>query len=326
MRTRTYPQRPDTHTTANTDARGAKRRALRAAAVVGALGAASLVGTAAATSASAASTTAAFTNTAAGITGWTQVTHYLEGTLGAGEGVTTVYPPGGSSSVLYRGVSSIPAGVAAEGWSHIGDPDSTQGYIFDDFQSGASSPTSKMFRVTTPSGSSYEYVHQLVSGEEYNNSWDTVSPDTQWMLAGEWDTMSHFQIYPTPVLNHQTSATGGSLSLSGYVQLDHQVNDVQSCDFVNATKLICASDDNSQTLFPEQKPLLEVDLAHAVTGGDVAGHVVDLGPIPQTNSICSGTFESEGVDYDVNTGILRVEIIQPSICAIVTTVYEYKAS
>ena len=54
--------------------------------------------------------------------------------------------------------------------------------------------------------------------------------------------------------------------------------------------------------------------------------MIDLGSIPQTNSICSGTFESEGVDYDPASGILRVEIIQPSVCEVATTVFEYKAS
>ena len=263
---------------------------------------------------------------ATGIAGWTQVTHYLESSLSADEGVATVNPPGGSAYELYRGVASVPLGVLAEGWNHVGDPDSANGYIFDAFQSGASSPTSKMFRVTTPSGSIYEYTHDLVSGEQYNNSFDAVSPDAQWMVAGEWGTMSHLQIYPTPILNPQTPATGGSLALSGYIQLDHQVNDVQGCDFVSATKLICASDDSSQSLFPDAKPLLEVDLPNALGGGDVTGHVTDLGPIPQTNSICSGSFESEGVDYDPASGILRVEIIQPGVCAVATTVYEYKAS
>ncbi len=68
-----------------------------------------------------------------------------------------------------------------------------------------------------------------------------------------------------------------------------------------------------------------MDLSAAVTGGDVTGHVTDLGPIPQTNSICSGTFEVEGVDYDTTTGILRVEVVQPGICVVATTVYEYQA-
>ncbi|HXR71443.1 hypothetical protein [Actinocrinis sp.] len=264
--------------------------------------------------------------TVAAVSGWTQVTHYLESSLSADEGVATVNPPGGSAYQLFRGVASVPISVLMEGYNHVGDPDSVNGYIFDAFQSGASAPSSKMFRVTTPSGSTYEYTHSLVSGEQYNNSFDAVSPDTQWMVAGEWGTMSHLQVYPTPILNPQTPATGGSLALSGYIQLDHPVNDIQGCDFVTATKLICASDDGSQSLFPDQKPLLEVDLSHALSSGDVAGHVTDLGPIPQTNSICSGSFESEGVDYDPASAILRVEIIQPSVCAAATTVYEYKAS
>jgi hypothetical protein len=260
-----------------------------------------------------------------GITGWTQVTHYLENSLTAGQGAATVDPPGAASYQLYRGDASIPLGVRIAGWNHVGDPDSSAGYIFDAYQSGSSSPTSKMFRVTTPSGSAYEYTHTLLPGEEYNNSFVAVSPDTQWMIAGEWDTMSHLQIYPTPILNPQTAPNGGSLALSGYIQLDHQVADVQGCDFVTATELICSSDDSSQSLFPDPKPLLEIDLAHAPAGGDVAGHVTDLGPIPQANSICSGSFEAEGLDYDPATGILRVEIVQPGICVVATTVYEYKA-
>jgi len=260
------------------------------------------------------------------VTGWTEVTHYLESSLTAGEGVATVNPPGGSSYVLYRGPGSISLADQIAGWSHVGDPDSYQGYIFDAYQSGASSPTSKMFRVTTPSGSVYEYTHALVSGEQYNNSFDALTPDGQWMVAGEWGTMTHLQVYPTPILNAQTSATGGSLALSGYIQLDHQVNDVQGCDFVTATKLICASDDSSGSIFSNAKPLLEVDLSSSLTGGDVTGHVTDLGSIPQANSICSGTFEAEGVDYDPASGILRVEVVQPSICVVATTVYEYKAS
>ena len=120
--------------------------------------------------------------------------------------------------------------------------------------------------------------------------------------------MSHLQIYPTPLLNHGTSSHGGSLRLGGYIKLDHMVNDVQGCDFVTSVKLICASDDDSRTLFRNEKPLVEVDLATSLQDGSVTGHVVDLGSIPQESS-CSGTFEAEGIDYDVSTGILRVEII-----------------
>jgi hypothetical protein len=180
-----------------------------------------------------------------------------------------------------------------------------------------------MFLVTTPSGATFEYVHTLVPGELYNNSFAAVSPDTQWMIAGEWETMSHLQIYPTPLLNHRTPSAGGSLPLAGYIELDHKVNDIQGCDFVTPVRLICASDDDTRTLFPVEKPLLEIDLSRSLHGTSVKGHVVDLGPIPQ-ESTCSGTFEAEGVDFDPSTGILRVEVIQPGSCILHTTVYEYR--
>jgi hypothetical protein len=257
-----------------------------------------------------------------GIAGWTAVGSYDENTLFAGEGVATVFEPRQSTYELYRGSFSVPSNLAAQGWTHIGDPDSLRGYIFDAYQ-GPSSGSSKMFLVTTPSGNSFEYVHTLVSGELYNNSFATISPDAQWMVAGEWGTMSHLQIYPTPLLNHQTPPDGGSLQLAGYIGLDHEVNDIQGCDFVTPVRLICASDDNSRTLFPNEKPLLEVDLPSSLHGVSVTGHVVDLGSIPQVSS-CSGTFEAEGVDFDASTGILRVEIIQPGGCILTTTVYEYK--
>ena len=257
------------------------------------------------------------------ISGWTQTGSYLESTLNAGEGVATVDPPGGTPYELYRGTTSIPLSLAVAGWTHVGDPDSADGYIFDAYQNSSSSAGEKMFLVTTPSGATYQYVHTLVSGELYNNSFAALSPDTQWMVSGEWGTMDHLQVYPTPLLNAQTSATGGSLDLAGYIELDHPVNDIQGCSFITSTKLICASDDSSESLFSNAKPLLEVDLSAALSGGDVTGHVVDLGSIPQS-SICSGTFEAEGTDYDPATGILRVEIIQPSVCEVVTSVLEFQ--
>jgi hypothetical protein len=293
-----------------------------------------LVGLAAVPAAAAQAATTATTSHAAaktaplastGISGWTETDASLEGTLGAGEGVATVDPLGGSPYILYRGISSIPVGLAAAGWTHVGDPDSADGYIIDAYQNTNASSNEKMFLVTTPSGTTYQYVHTLVSGELYNNSFDAISPDTQWMVSGEWGTMSHLQIYPTPLLNPTTSQVGGTLDLAGYIQLDHQVNDVQGCDFVTATKLLCASDDSTETLFSNDKPLLEVDLTAPLNGTTVTGHVVDLGSIPE-ESICSGTFEDEGVDYDPSTGILRLEMIQPSVCEVVTTVYEYKQS
>jgi len=256
-----------------------------------------------------------------GIAHWRQVGSYDESSLDASEGVATVVPPGGAGYLVYRGIGSVPANLAAEGWGHIGDPDSADGYIIDAYQ-GPGSGHSKMFLVTTPSGTTLQYVHTLVPGEEYNNSFDTIAPGTQWMVSGEWDTMSHLQIYPTPSLNHRTPAAGGQLPLAGYIQLDHKVSYIQGCDFTSGTTLLCASDDDSRTLFSNQKPLLEVVLPHALNGTTVTGHVIDLGSIPQ-ESACSGTFEAEGVDYAVASGTFRVEIIQPGSCILHTTVYEY---
>ncbi|HEY5108245.1 MAG TPA: hypothetical protein VII96_01405 [Acidimicrobiales bacterium] len=256
-----------------------------------------------------------------GIANWREIGSYDESSLTASEGLTTVVPPGAASYLLYRGLTSVPADLAAEGWGHIGDPDSTRGYIVDAYQ-GPSSGHSKMYLVTTPSGTTVQYTHALVAGEEYNNSFDTVAPGAQWMVSGEWDTMSHLQIYPTPYLDHRTSPRGGQLPLVGYIRLDHKVSYVQGCDFTSTTTLICASDDSSRTLFSNQKPLLEVVLPRALSGRTLTGHVVDLGSIPQ-RSTCTGTPEAEGVDYDVASGTLRVEIIQPGSCILHTTVYEY---
>ncbi len=256
------------------------------------------------------------------ISGWSAVGSYDENTLFAGEGVATVIGPRHRPYELYRGIESIPNKLKAQDWDHIGDPDSLRGYVFDAYQ-GPSSRRSKMFLVTTQSGKSLEYVHPLLPGELYNNSFIAVSPDTQWMVAGEWGTMGHLQIYPTPLLNHESPSHGGSLRLAGYIRLSHKVNDIQGCDFVTPVRLICASDDDSRTLFPNEKPLVEIDLSKALHGVSEKGYVADLGSIPQKSS-CSGTFEAEGVDYDPATGILRVEIIQPGSCILRTTIYEYK--
>jgi len=256
-----------------------------------------------------------------GLAHWRAVGSYDQSSLTASEGLATVNPPGGASYLLYRGLASVPANLAAEGWGHIGDPDAAGGYIVDAYQ-GPSSGRSKLFLVTTPPGATVQYTHSLVAGEEYNNSFDAIAPGSQWMVSGEWDTMSHLQVYPTPYLNRRTSPQGGDLPLAGYIRLDHKVSYIQGCDFTSPTTLICASDDDGQTLFSNQKPLLEVVLKHALTGTTVTGHVIDLGSIPR-RSTCSGGFEAEGVDYSVASATLRVEIIQPGSCILHTTVYEF---
>jgi hypothetical protein len=262
---------------------------------------------------------------AATLAGWTQTAHTTEFTPSANEGIATVHPPTGSPYEYIVGTLSVPADLAAANWGHIGDPDSSQGYIFDDFQYTGSNPTAKLFRVTTPGGQHYDYTHTLVPGEEMNNSWVAVSPDSQWMVNGEWDTMTRFLVFPTPILNPSTPQTGGNLNLAFQLNLDHPVRDVQGCTFADATTLLCSADDPNTDLFPTPKQLIEVTLPNALNGQNVTGHVTSLGELP-LNSWCSGTFEVEGDDYDATTGDLRVLIVEPGVCAVVTDLYTFHRS
>jgi hypothetical protein len=262
-----------------------------------------------------------FAPAATAATGWTQLSETAEFTPTHNEGVATVTPPGGTPYQRYTGTLSVPPELVAN-WGHIGDPDSVNGYVFDDFQYTAANPASKLFRVTTPSGAHYDYTHTLVPVEEYNNSWVAVSPDTRWMVNGEWDTMNRFLIFPTPLLNSATPPAGGTLDLAAYLQLDHPVRDVQGCTFFSATRLLCSSDDPGTDLFPTSKQLLQIDLPHPLDGSDVTGHVTSLGQLP-LSSACTGTYEVEGDDYDPATGQLRVLIVQPGVCAVVTELYTF---
>ncbi|MEU6477215.1 hypothetical protein ABZ858_10055 [Streptomyces sp. NPDC047017] len=225
-------------------------------------------------------------------------------------------------SLLYRGLASTPLDLRIKGWNHVGDPDSAQGYVFDAYQ-GADDANSKMFAVTTPGGRRYEYVHPLDAGEKVNNSFAAVSPDSQWLVSGEWGDQNRLQVFPAPLLNPSTPPAGGTLPQAPQITLDKPVRDIQGCDFVNDTRLLCASDDGSKTLFPEDRPLLQVDLPHALDGGPVTGHVTSLFALPQ-RSLCSGTFETEGVDYDAARGVLRAEVVPPGVCKVATTVYSYR--
>jgi hypothetical protein len=243
--------------------------------------------------------------------GWTKSGSSVVNSLTGGEGIATL----ADGSLLTRGLGSVPLRLRAAGWNHVGDPDIVNGYVFDAYQ-GGDSATSKMFEVTTPSGQAYDYTHPLDSGELLNNSFATVSPDAQWLVAGEWGTMNRLQVFPAPLTNPATPATGGSLAQAGQITLDRGVEDVQGCDFVSATRLVCASDDAA-------KDVLQVDLPHPLDGTAVTGQVSTLFQVPQT-SICSGTYESEGIDYDANAKVLRVEIVPPSVCEVTTTVYSYR--
>ncbi|MFH8773955.1 hypothetical protein [Streptomyces sp. NPDC017958] len=249
---------------------------------------------------------------------WAQAGTSYTDTLGGGQGLASR----ADGSLLHRGLLDIPLDLRIKGWNHVGDPDIVRGYVFDAYQ-GADTATSKMYAVTTPSGKRYDYVHRLDPGEKVNNSFATVSPDGQWLVSGEWGDQNRLQVFPAPLLNPATPTTGGSLAQAGQISLDKPVRDIQGCDFVTATRLVCASDDASGALFPQSRPLLQVDLPHPLDGKPVTGRVTSLFGLEQ-KSVCTGTFEAEGVDYDPGSGTLRAEVIPPGVCAVATTVYAYR--
>lgn len=249
--------------------------------------------------------------------GWAAQDSYQVNTLGQGQGLATVYRSDGSKYIWYTGETSIPSATRQAGWDHVGDPDSVQGYVVEPYQ--RSSGGSKMYRVWTPTHVAYDYVHALVSGEALNNSFAAITPDGQWLVSGEWGTMSRFIVHPMPMLNPRAPGPGGNLAWTATIRLNRPVRDVQGCTFVSAVRLICSSDDPDGTLFGIVKPLLRVDLAAQLSGSDVTGYVTALQQVPMS-SWCSGSHEVEGIDYDRGSGDLRVQAVQPGLCIGSTTV------
>ncbi len=252
---------------------------------------------------------------------WQQVDQSSRLTITSGQGPASI-TTGGHTTIVYRGNGSIPPRLYLQGWRHVGDPGGHDGYLFDAYQ-GAANARAKLYEVTTPGGSHLDYVHPLAPGEAMNNSFAAVSPDGQWMVSGEWGTMSRLLVFPAPLLNPE-AATPGVLAQVGTIALDHPMRNVQGCDFVAAARLVCSTDDPGTDLYPTPRQLLQVDLpAGGLTGRPAtAATVSSLGALPM-QSACAGTFETEGIDY-APTGELRVEVIPPEPCSAYTTVYVYR--
>ncbi|MEU5112670.1 hypothetical protein AB0G64_14330 [Streptomyces longwoodensis] len=243
---------------------------------------------------------------------WTEVGSDRADPLTESQGLASVEVPAGSPN-RYTGIGTVPLGLSMRGWNHVGDPDASyNGYYVEPYQ--RDSGASKMFRVQAPGGAWSEYVHALSPGEALNNSWVAVSPDGQWMLTGEWGTMTRLLVLPTPGVNASTSPSA-NLPQASTVHLDHAVRDVQGCDFSGPTTLLCSSDDPEGSLFGMTKPLLQIDLSAQPGSSDVSGHVTALRQLP-LRSGCSGSFEAEGVDYDRRTGTLRVIVVSPGFCVL----------
>ena len=239
---------------------------------------------------------------------WRTVGSDVARALDESQGLAVVERPSGTV-VKYTGIGTIPSSVSSRGWNHVGDPGAGRGYYVEPYQ--RDDRGAKLFRVQAPDGTWSEYQHALESWEANNNSFAAVSPDGQWMVAGEWGTMSRLLVHPMPGIAFTTPAA--NLPYASAVRLDRPVRDVQGCDFVSATRLLCSSDDPEGSLFGTTKPLLQVDLAAPVGSADVVGTVTSLGQLPLVSG-CSGSFEVEGIDYDERDGTLRVVVMSPSIC------------
>lgn len=244
---------------------------------------------------------------------WNEVGSDRADPLTESQGLASVEVPANSPN-RYTGIGTIPVGVSSRGWNHVGDPDtSSDGHYIEPYQSD--SGTSKMFRVQAPGGAWSEYVHALGAGEAPNNSFVAVTPGGSWMVSGEYGTMDRLLVFPTPGVN-PAGSPGANLPQVSTVHLDHGVRDVQGCDFVTSTRLLCSSDDPAGTLFGITKPLLQIDLTAEPNGtADVTGHVTALRQLPLRSS-CSGTFEAEGIDYDRRTATLRVIVVSPGFCVL----------
>jgi hypothetical protein len=244
------------------------------------------------------------------VTGWSEVGRDQARALDESQGLATIVRPSGTT-IRYTGISTIPADLNSQGWSHVGDPGSAQGWYVEPYQ--RDDRGAKLFRVQAPDGSWKNFKHNLESWEANNNSFAAVSPDARWLVAGEWGTMDRLLVHPMPGVVATDPAQ--NLPYASAIRLDHPVRDVQGCDFQTATRLLCASDDPDGSLFGTTKPLLQVDLTGPLSGSDVTGHVTSLGQLP-LRSGCSGNFEVEGIDFDERDATLRVIVMSPSICIV----------
>ena len=238
------------------------------------------------------------------------------------QGLASTAGTADAGGIVYRGGLSIPAGLLAAGWSHIGDPDSSAGAVIDAYQA-ANPAQGKLFRVTAPGGATSDFVHPLSAGELFNNSFVAVAPSGQWMVSGEWDVEHRLLVLPAPLANPAAADPARPLPLAGDITLDHPARYVQGCDFTSPTQLLCATDDPGTDLWPTAYQLLEVDLPNPLDGRPTTADVQEVGEIP-TGSICAGPGEVEGVDYQTSTGTLRIDVHPPGSCTLVSLVYSYR--
>ena len=242
----------------------------------------------------------------------------------ASQGLATLTRRGAGTVIVYRGDESIRPELRREGWTHIGDPDAWDGYLFDALQ--ASTPTTeKLFEVTAPDGSIHDFVHRLTPDEEANNSFVAVTPNGQWMVSGEWGEMKRLLVFPTPMINPAAPPDARTIPLATSISLDRPVRYVQGCAFISPLRLLCSTDDPGTDLWPTPDQLLQVTLSRPLSGQPMTAQVTSLGQLPLRGA-CTGTYEVEGIDFQASTGVLRVEVRPPGICGLFMVVYDYSRS
>lgn len=205
-----------------------------------------------------------------------------------------------------------------QGWTHIGDPDSYDGYILDAYQ-GSPAAKAKLFLLTAPNGAVSRYVHRLLPGETYHNSFTAIAPGGQWFVSGEWGTLHRLLVFPMPGTN-PLATPGHNLPLAGTIELTRPVRNVQGCAFASATSLVCSTNDPGTDLFPISKQLLGVQLAKPLDGSNSVARVHLLGAVPQHAGGCPISGETEGLDINGTRMLLNVA----SACSHTTTIYTYR--
>ncbi|MFZ0044121.1 MAG: hypothetical protein WAK93_22620 [Solirubrobacteraceae bacterium] len=241
---------------------------------------------------------------------WTLETFFTEPITVAGEGVASY--PGGRR--LFRGFAQVPTSVSQLGFNHVGDEDiDRSGDVYDAYEDDHPDPTAKLFTITAPNGRVSDYPHPLAQGEEYNNSFVTVSPNDRWLVSGEWNTERRLLLFSNP----KGRPSGSSIPLAGTIALRSSLYHVQGCDFFDAVTLICSTDNAVHAV-------VKVSLSRPLHRGTNTATDRRL-LIPREVSKCPGTgFESEGVDYNARTGRLTLTMNEPGSCVGTTDVNVYK--
>ncbi|MFC6707313.1 hypothetical protein [Flexivirga alba] len=236
----------------------------------------------------------------------------------ADQGVATVSAPNGRDRIVLRGDGQIPARLRAEGWWHIGDPGSSNGYLLDAYQA-RSAKHAKLFALTAPDGRRSLWVHHTVPGEKINNSFAAVAPSGKWFVSGEWGRVSRLLVFPVPGSN-RLAKRGRNLPLAATITLTRPVRNVQGCSFASPTTLICSTNDPYHDLFRTPQQLLSISLSRPVSGGPDLGTPTELGPVPQLTGC--GAAETEGVD--VHNGRLLLVTHQPDSCGGMVDLFTYR--